>query len=206
MGYSCEKARYKTRENHNIELNPNRNKKNFELNSNLLDNKLLDNKTRHINNDNNDANESKLIDINSINFLRVPSIDYSTIVYEKLTQIIGNNVTYFAGTSAKPSNAAATATATSSSATASLSATNSKHNASSAPLSSSSSKASLATGPVAATAATRVTTPSATTSKIRHSHYHIRHSLCLYAASSVILALCYLTSPIVASSDTSHPM
>lgn len=35
------------------------------------------------------------------------------------------------------------------------------------------------------------------------SHYLVRHSLCLYAASSVILALCYLTIPTVAS-DTPH--
>ncbi|XP_053674547.1 gamma-aminobutyric acid receptor subunit alpha-4 [Anopheles nili] len=37
------------------------------------------------------------------------------------------------------------------------------------------------------------------------SHHLVRHSLCLYAASSVLLALCYLTIPTVAS-DTAHPI
>lgn len=43
---------------------------------------------------------------------------------------------------------------------------------------------------------------SATTTN--NSHYLVRQSLCLYAASSVILALCYLTTPV--ASDTPHPM
>lgn len=42
------------------------------------------------------------------------------------------------------------------------------------------------------------------------SHHHnscglVKHSLCLYAASSIIIALCYLTTPIVAY-DAVHPM
>lgn len=39
---------------------------------------------------------------------------------------------------------------------------------------------------------------------ITGSHYLVRHSLCFYAASSVILALCYLTSPV--ASEATHPM
>ncbi|KAG4066898.1 hypothetical protein HA402_009000 [Bradysia odoriphaga] len=35
-------------------------------------------------------------------------------------------------------------------------------------------------------------------------HHLVRQSLCLYAASSVILALCYLTTPV--ASDTPHPI
>lgn len=35
-----------------------------------------------------------------------------------------------------------------------------------------------------------------------YSHNLVRHSLCLYAASSVLLALCYLTTP--AASETNH--
>uniref|UniRef100_A0A182MC49 Glutamate-gated chloride channel n=1 Tax=Anopheles culicifacies TaxID=139723 RepID=A0A182MC49_9DIPT len=42
-------------------------------------------------------------------------------------------------------------------------------------------------------------------SKPATSHHLVRHSLCLYAASSVLLALCYLTIPTVAS-DTAHPI
>ncbi|XP_052859715.1 gamma-aminobutyric acid receptor subunit alpha-4 [Anopheles cruzii] len=41
--------------------------------------------------------------------------------------------------------------------------------------------------------------------KATSSHHLVRHSLCLYAASSVLLALCYLTIPTVAS-DTAHPI
>lgn len=43
------------------------------------------------------------------------------------------------------------------------------------------------------------------TTATNNSHYLVRQSLCLYAASSVILALCYLTTP-VASDATPHPM
>ncbi|XP_061508199.1 glutamate-gated chloride channel isoform X15 [Anopheles gambiae] len=46
---------------------------------------------------------------------------------------------------------------------------------------------------------------SPTTSRPASSHHLVRHSLCLYAASSVLLALCYLTIPTVAS-DTAHPI
>ncbi|XP_062543547.1 gamma-aminobutyric acid receptor subunit theta isoform X4 [Armigeres subalbatus] len=46
-------------------------------------------------------------------------------------------------------------------------------------------------------------TTTTTTARPTCSHYLVRHSLCLYAASSVILALCYLTIPTVAS-DTPH--
>lgn len=42
------------------------------------------------------------------------------------------------------------------------------------------------------------------TTTTNNSHYLVRQSLCLYAASSVILALCYLTTPV--ASDTPHPM
>jgi hypothetical protein len=45
-----------------------------------------------------------------------------------------------------------------------------------------------------------------TSSNISHSHYLVRQSICLYAASSVILALCYLTTTVSASPDAaSHP-
>lgn len=49
-----------------------------------------------------------------------------------------------------------------------------------------------------------------TTTPSSPSHHHnscglVKHSLCLYAASSIIIALCYLTTPIVAY-DTVHPM
>uniref|UniRef100_A0A6E8VMV5 Ig-like domain-containing protein n=1 Tax=Anopheles coluzzii TaxID=1518534 RepID=A0A6E8VMV5_ANOCL len=46
---------------------------------------------------------------------------------------------------------------------------------------------------------------SPTASRPASSHHLVRHSLCLYAASSVLLALCYLTIPTVAS-DTAHPI
>jgi len=40
-----------------------------------------------------------------------------------------------------------------------------------------------------------------------NSHYYIRQSICLYAASSVILALCYLVTPSTAATDSaSHPV
>lgn len=42
------------------------------------------------------------------------------------------------------------------------------------------------------------------TTATNNSHHLVRQSLCLYAASSVILALCYLTTPV--ASDTPHPM
>ncbi|KAJ6644484.1 Glutamate-gated chloride channel, partial [Pseudolycoriella hygida] len=42
------------------------------------------------------------------------------------------------------------------------------------------------------------------TAATNNSHYLVRQSLCLYAASSVILALCYLTTPV--ASDTPHPI
>uniref|UniRef100_A0AAG5D5E1 Glutamate-gated chloride channel n=1 Tax=Anopheles atroparvus TaxID=41427 RepID=A0AAG5D5E1_ANOAO len=48
-------------------------------------------------------------------------------------------------------------------------------------------------------------TASASIVKPTSSHHLVRHSLCLYAASSVLLALCYLTIPTVAS-DTAHPI
>lgn len=44
---------------------------------------------------------------------------------------------------------------------------------------------------------------STRTSTATNSHCAVRHSLCLYAASSVILALCYLTT-LAAASDTNH--
>ncbi|XP_035793596.1 glutamate-gated chloride channel-like isoform X2 [Anopheles albimanus] len=47
--------------------------------------------------------------------------------------------------------------------------------------------------------------PSTPVTKSTSSHHLVRHSLCLYAASSVLLALCYLTIPTVAS-DTAHPI
>lgn len=47
--------------------------------------------------------------------------------------------------------------------------------------------------------------PFQSVAKPTSSHHLVRHSLCLYAASSVLLALCYLTIPTVAS-DTAHPM
>ena len=45
----------------------------------------------------------------------------------------------------------------------------------------------------------------ASTTTTTSSQYIVRHSLFLYVASSVVLALCYLTVPIAAS-DTVHPM
>lgn len=48
--------------------------------------------------------------------------------------------------------------------------------------------------------------PPPAASTTTNSHYVLRQSLCLYAASSVILALCYLTSPATAAADTPHPM
>lgn len=42
------------------------------------------------------------------------------------------------------------------------------------------------------------------TTTTNNSHYLVRQSLCLYAASSVILALCYLTTPV--ASESPHPM
>ncbi|CRL03301.1 CLUMA_CG016337, isoform A [Clunio marinus] len=49
--------------------------------------------------------------------------------------------------------------------------------------------------------------PSSSSSNLSHSHYLVRQSICLYAASSVILALCYLATPSSATTDTSsHPV
>ncbi|CAO1353675.1 unnamed protein product [Diamesa serratosioi] len=46
-----------------------------------------------------------------------------------------------------------------------------------------------------------------TTSTISHSLHLLRHSLCFYAASSVILALCYLTTPSAAAApEVAHPI
>ncbi|XP_062708729.1 uncharacterized protein LOC115253727 isoform X13 [Aedes albopictus] len=53
------------------------------------------------------------------------------------------------------------------------------------------------------TTTTATTTTTTAVARPTSSHYLVRHSLCLYAASSVILALCYLTIPTVAS-DTPH--
>lgn len=48
-------------------------------------------------------------------------------------------------------------------------------------------------------------TPSS--SNLSHSHYLVRQSICLYAASSVILALCYLATPSSATTESpSHPV
>lgn len=50
-------------------------------------------------------------------------------------------------------------------------------------------------------------TPSPSSSNLSHSHYLVRQSICLYAASSVILALCYLATPSSATTETpSHPV
>lgn len=64
----------------------------------------------------------------------------------------------------------------------------------------------LTTTTTCGTTTGRTGTGTTTTNQTRpatSSHYLVRHSLCLYAASSVILALCYLTIPTVAS-DTPH--
>ena len=51
------------------------------------------------------------------------------------------------------------------------------------------------------------TTNTTSSSNISCSHYIVRQSICLYAASSVILALCYLTTPTSASTvAASHPV
>lgn len=47
---------------------------------------------------------------------------------------------------------------------------------------------------------------SPSSSNLSHSHYLVRQSICLYAASSVILALCYLTTPSSATETPSHPV
>lgn len=51
-------------------------------------------------------------------------------------------------------------------------------------------------------------TPSQSSSNLSHSHYLVRQSICLYAASSVILALCYFATPssATAESSASHPV
>lgn len=46
---------------------------------------------------------------------------------------------------------------------------------------------------------------SSSSSNLSHSHYLVRQSICLYA-SSVILALCYLTTPSSAAESPSHPV
>lgn len=44
-------------------------------------------------------------------------------------------------------------------------------------------------------------------SNLSHSHYLVRQSICLYAASSVILALCYFATPSSAAPENpSHPL
>ena len=48
--------------------------------------------------------------------------------------------------------------------------------------------------------------PSSSSSNLSHSHYLVRQSICLYAASSVILALCYLATPSSAAETASHPV
>lgn len=49
--------------------------------------------------------------------------------------------------------------------------------------------------------------PSSSNLSLTNSHYYIRQSICLYAASSVILALCYLVTPSTAATDSaSHPV
>lgn len=49
--------------------------------------------------------------------------------------------------------------------------------------------------------------PSISNPSISHSHYLVRQSICLYAASSVILALCYLATPSSAAPENpSHPL
>ncbi|KAG5677228.1 hypothetical protein PVAND_007004 [Polypedilum vanderplanki] len=54
---------------------------------------------------------------------------------------------------------------------------------------------------------TATTNTSTSSSNLSHSHYLVRQSICLYAASSVILALCYFTTPTSASTDAaSHPV
>ncbi|XP_058458294.1 uncharacterized protein LOC131434953 isoform X14 [Malaya genurostris] len=69
----------------------------------------------------------------------------------------------------------------------------------------SSSTSSLTSATATATTTTTSTSTSTTTARPSSSHYLVRHSLCLYAASSVILALCYLTIPTVAS-EAPHTM
>lgn len=50
-------------------------------------------------------------------------------------------------------------------------------------------------------------TNTTSSSNLSCSHYIVRQSICLYAASSVILALCYLTTPTSASTEAaSHPV
>lgn len=49
--------------------------------------------------------------------------------------------------------------------------------------------------------------PSSSFTNLSNSHCLIRQSICLYAASSVILALCYLTTPSSAAPENpSHPL
>lgn len=58
-----------------------------------------------------------------------------------------------------------------------------------------------------AAAAAATSAPSSSNLSLTNSHYYIRQSICLYAASSVILALCYLVTPSTAATDSaSHPV
>lgn len=57
------------------------------------------------------------------------------------------------------------------------------------------------TASIKATGSTNTTSSS----NLSCSHYIVRQSICLYAASSVILALCYLTTPTSAEA-ASHPV
>lgn len=60
---------------------------------------------------------------------------------------------------------------------------------------------------VVTTSAKASQAPSPSSSNLSHSHYLVRQSICLYAASSVILALCYLATPSSATTETpSHPV
>lgn len=62
---------------------------------------------------------------------------------------------------------------------------------------------------LATTASIKATgfTNTTSSSNLSCSHYIVRQSICLYAASSVILALCYLTTPTSASTEAaSHPV
>lgn len=57
-----------------------------------------------------------------------------------------------------------------------------------------------------ATTKATCTDTTSSSSNVTCSHYIVRQSICLYAASSVILALCYLTTPVSASDAASHPV
>lgn len=55
------------------------------------------------------------------------------------------------------------------------------------------------------TASAATTTTTASTTVTSHSQHLVRQSLCLYAASSFILALCYFTTS-AAAAEAVHPM